>query len=325
MAEQVFKCCKCGKTSPVYKGAFYRNKSDWYKSNDQVLHMCQDCCADLFMEYYNESSDDRAAMRRFCLIFDYYYSDEVVGERDLHGIDYFKFYMGHINMNQYKNKWSKDTQKEDAASAEVVKSVGGKLASTNPRIIKATKLFGNGFTAEEFGFLLDEYEEWCELHESQTKSQEELFKILSLGQLRIRRRQNSGDSKELDDAIKSFQTTLGTANLQPKQNKKDIATNKENNLGSLIKLWEDNDPIPEVDEDFKDIDGIKRYIMTWFTGHLCKMLGIKNPNAVGYEREKRKYHVEEIKIDYNDDEQEEDANIRDALKVAMHGGSSNGN
>lgn len=323
MAGQIYKCYKCGKTSPVYKGVFYRNKSDWYKANDQVMHMCQDCCLDVFLEYYNETGSDTAAMRRFCAIFDFYYSDDVVGTRDLHGVDYFKFYMGHINMNQYKLKSSKDTQLEDIASTKVVKSVAGKTTSTHPRVIKASELFGHGFTTEEYIFLIDEYDEWCTRHESQTKSQEELFKILSLGQLRIRRRQNSGDAKELDDAIKSFQATLGTANLQPKQTKTESAASEKNNLGSLIKLWEDEDPIPEVDEDFKDIDGIKKYIMTWFTGHLCKMLGIKNPNAIAYEREKKKYHVEEIKIDY-DDEPEEDTSIQDALRVAMHGGSSNG-
>jgi len=323
MSGQVYKCCKCGKTSPGYKGVFYRNKSDWYAGNDQVLPMCQDCCADIFLKYYSETSSEKAAMRKFCLIFDFYYSDDVVGDRELYGIDYFKFYMGHINMNQYKLKYSQHTQMEDEKSTQTVKTVAGKLTSTNPKIVKATELFGNGFTAEEAIFLYDEYDEWRTRHDGQTKSQEELYKILSLGQLRIRRRQNGDDPKELDDAIKSFQSTLGTANLQPKQAKADIAMGEKNNLGSLIKLWEDENPIPEVDEDFKDIDGIKRYIMTWFTGHLCKMLGIKNPNAISYEREKRKYHVEEIQVNY-DDEPEEDTNIRDALKIAMHGGGANG-
>ena len=33
--------------------------------------------------------------------------------------------------------------------------------------------------------------------------------------------------------------------------------------------------MPEPDEAWQDVDGIRRYINVWFLGHLCKMMGIK--------------------------------------------------
>lgn len=41
-----------------------------------------------------------------------------------------------------------------------------------------------------------------------------------------------------------------------------------------IKKVEDEEPIAEVDEEFKDVDGIANYIYKWFTGHLKKMIGL---------------------------------------------------
>jgi len=65
-----------------------------------------------------------------------------------------------------------------------------------------------------------------------------------------------------------------------------------NTLGTWIKKFENEKPIPEPDPEFQDVDGIKKYIRVWFLGHFCKMLGINNVYAKEYEEELRKYSVE---------------------------------
>ena len=41
-------------------------------------------------------------------------------------------------------------------------------------------------------------------------------------------------------------------------------------------MFENEDPIPEVNPEWKDVDGIVKLFNIYFLGHLSKMLGIKN-------------------------------------------------
>ena len=49
-------------------------------------------------------------------------------------------------------------------------------------------------------------------------------------------------------------------------------------------------------------DGIVRYISTWFLGHLCKMLHIKNSYSRMYEDAIEKLRVDRPELDEEDDE-----------------------
>ena len=73
----------------------------------------------------------------------------------------------------------------------------------------------------------------------------------------------------------TFQSLLGSANLKPVQNN-DNALADSQSFGTLIKKFEEEKPIPEPDPEWKDVDGIVKYITVYFLGHLCKMIGIKN-------------------------------------------------
>ena len=61
--------------------------------------------------------------------------------------------------------------------------------------------------------------------------------------------------------------------------------NGENDtFGTLIQRWEEEEPIPEPDEKWRDADGIKKYISTWFFGHLAKMFKVENDWSAEYEK-----------------------------------------
>ena len=100
--------------------------------------------------------------------------------------------------------------------------------------------------------------------------------------------------------MKTFQDLLGSANLKPAQNN-DNTLSDTNTFGTLIKKWEDEKPIPEPDAEWRDVDGIIRYISIYFLGHLCKMMHIKNSYSKMYEEEMAKYKVE--KPEYEDDDE----------------------
>ena len=107
------------------------------------------------------------------------------------------------------------------------------------------------------------------------------------------------DTKELDT---TFLKQLEAAKLQPKQNSGDTTANNQT-FGTLIDKWENTRPIPEVDEDLRDVDKIGLYIDTFFKGHLAKMMGLKNGLSNLYTKFMKKYTVE--KPEYSDEENSE--------------------
>jgi hypothetical protein len=74
-------------------------------------------------------------------------------------------------------------------------------------------------------------------------------------------------------------------------------------FGVWIDRYENQRPIPEADPEFKDVDGIVRYVTTWFLGHLCKMLGIRNTYCKLYEDALREQQLEHTEIEEDDDEE----------------------
>ena len=98
--------------------------------------------------------------------------------------------------------------------------------------------------------------------------------------------------------MNAYQNLLGSANIKPNQTNENALAD-QNTFGTLIQKWETEKPIPEPDPEWKDVDGILKYISTWFLGHLCKMMGVKNSYSKLYENEMKKYKVE--KPQYEDD------------------------
>ena len=99
---------------------------------------------------------------------------------------------------------------------------------------------------------------------------------------------------------------LDTAKLQPKQNSGDTTADNQT-FGTLIDKWENTRPLPEIDEELRDVDKIGFYIDTFFKGHTCKMLNIKNAFSNLYSSMMKKFTVN--KPEYNSDEDDYDSEI----------------
>ena len=68
-------------------------------------------------------------------------------------------------------------------------------------------------------------------------------------------------------------------------------------FGQLIDKWEQEKPIPEPEEEFRDVDKIGLYIDVFFKGHLSKMMGLKNAFSSLYEKFMSKYTVKKPQYD----------------------------
>lgn len=315
-SKEKIECFNCKKE---YVETNYYNSYSKFYSNIGKLPYCKQCVEKFYQDYYdkyiNEGclTPERNAVKRLCMAFDIYFSDDAFNsavnsakKRDIN-ISPMGAYMKMIQLSQYKGK-SYDTTISDEEKEDFVANA---ISIAVPKVdAKTIKFFGAGFTDEDYEFLQEQYSDWTARHECQTKAQEEVFKRICFKQLEILKATRLGeDTKNLDD---TFQKLLDTAKLQPKQNSGDTMSDAQT-FGTLIDKWENTRPLPEIDEELRDVDKIGLYLDVFFKGHLAKMMGMKNGHSRLYSKYMKQYTVE--KPEYESDEDSE------ALFDAIFGGS----
>lgn len=318
----VLRCLCCGKELDDTEKS-YKNNSIIYKKIGRLPY-CQDCIVDIYESYVDDYKKQKCAnpyskaMQRFCMAFDYYYSDKVfeAASRELSLRDGFGdndddyslvlFYLRQMNLVQYRKKNYNSTLKEelDKTKKEIQEEKQSSINDDDVKrlntISKATSFFGTGFTSDDYVFLQEQYDDWVTRHECQTKSQEEMFKQICFTQLNLLKAQRLGEDTK--DINATYLKQLEAAKLQPKQNKGE-AVSENQTFGTLIEKWEQTRPIPEPEEDLKDVDKLGLMLDVFFKGHLAKAMRLKNGLSNLYDRYMKKYTVN--KPEYKDDEDNE--------------------
>jgi len=312
--ELGYRCSCCGKTFKSQRNNFSVSSSPLFAGNNGFIPFCKNCVDTYYLklvEFY--SGNEEHAIERCCQIFDWFYSDNIAAmtQKSLSaGKTRIGLYPSKMNIVQDKGcatyldtieRKENDTINNISELKELNNGDEGIQVSEED-----INMFGAGYKPDEYVFLREQFDEWVTRHEAKTKAQEELFKALCMAQLLIRRAQQQNNPKGVAEAFKSFQDLLGSANLKPNQNN-DNSLVEQNTFGTLIKKWEDEQPIPELDEEFRDVDYIKKYIDTFFFGHLSKAMKIENDYAAKYEEEMSKYTVtkQEYEEELLDDEEDD--------------------
>lgn len=311
-------CICCDKD--IAEREFYTSDSILYKTTGRVPY-CKECIDDLYKHYLTMyinlryANPERKAVERICMLLDFYYSnkvfDSVVKQIDTKGLTstVIATYIRQIKLTQYRDKDYDTTISEKNMAFKDI-DLEDEDEDKRKDIEAAIKIFGTGFDNEDYLFLYEQYMDWTARHECNTKAQEEIFKNLCFTQLEILKATRAkSDTKDL---TATFQKLLETAKLQPKQNSGDTTADNQT-FGTLIDKWENTRPIPEVEEDLRDVDKIGLYINVFFKGHLAKMMGLKNGLSKLYDKYMAKYTVE--KPEYDGDEDNE------ALFDAIFGGT----
>lgn len=204
----------------------------------------------------------------------------------------------YITLVSSLDQWSSLTWND--SDEDVLLEDDKQLADQKKATKRMREFWGNEFTDKDLIFLDREYNDWVTRHECQTKSQEEVFKRICFKQLEIYKATLNGEStKDLD---KTFQDLLDTGNLKPKNNSLDTLSNAQT-MGLLIDKWENERPLPEIDEELKDVDKLGLMLDVFFRGHMAKLLNIKNPLSHLYEKYMAKYTVN--RPEYADEEDNE--------------------
>ncbi|BDR74180.1 hypothetical protein K144316041_p20190 (plasmid) [Clostridium tetani] len=185
---------------------------------------------------------------------------------------------------------------------EVIEGEENIIPKSNFKVTEDMVAFwGKRDKVEDYEFLENEYGNLTTRFENDSYSQEMLFQEIALQRLDIRRKRENGDN--VDKELKTLQDLLGSANIKPVQETGANAS-EQKSFGVLIKKWENERPIPKADPKWEDVDGIKDYIDTWFLGHLCKMMGVKNEFSKKYEEALKKYSVK-LENDFDDEDSQD--------------------
>lgn len=297
--ERKYYCCMCGKDFEKQKGNFPSGgKSLLWKGNNGYLPFCRSC-VEILMQSLTSfySGNEEHALRHLCSMFDWCYNDiaSSMTLADVHmhtsRVSIYPSKMG-ARPSAMHGETFLDTIREEVKERDsltdctlVPDEDDNEFEVTREMI----RTWGKGFTPDRYQFLEEEYKDWTTKNVCKTKAQEELFRNIVLAQLDVRiARQSGGD---VSKAQKALQDLMNSANILPKQNSDNILADTQT-FGTLLKKFEETRPLPEPDPAWRDVDGIRRYVDTWFYGHLSKALGIKNDNAAQYAEEVSKYTVD---------------------------------
>lgn len=304
------RCFYCGK---AYIDTNYYNSNSVFYSNTGKLPYCKQCIERLYQYYSKKYAEEgypypeRKAVKRLCMAFDIYYLEDVYNsclknykESDV-STSIMSQYMRLIQLYQYNRK--KETYENTLAKELQHEIVAGSPVETSTDFEaddNTINFFGSGFSNEDYEFLKREYEDWTARHECKTKAQEEVFKDICFNRLQNLKALRKGE--ETKDITAAFQKLLDSGKLQPKQNAGDTTADNQT-FGTLIDKWENTRPLPEIDEELRDVDKIAWYIDVFFKGHLSKMMGLKNGLSNLYTKFMEKYTVK--KPEYSDEENSE--------------------
>lgn len=314
--KNVHKCTACGAEFTTQENNFLKSTSDLFAGNNGYVPFCMECVEKYYIEKLLPALeyDERRAIEMICAICDWVYDDSAFDmakkAQEATGGIMTSLYASRRRLRSIKLKGDiyLDTilkRRGDAARLGISADIDvlrqeakDKPKPVDPAIVK---LFGTGYAPEEYEFLDEQYRDWTDRYDCQTKAQEELFKNLSVAQLNIRIAQESRNTKASAEAFKAFRELMDTANITPKRSGGDMLA-ETNTFGTLIKKWEDEEPIPDPDPQWADVDGILRYVNTFFLGHLCKMFRIDNDVSRAYEEEIAKYTVETPVVDEDEED-----------------------
>lgn len=328
-----FFCSRCGRAYGRLKGNFPVSHGEIYRGTG-YLSVCNDCVDEMYHYYHRILGDGKAAMRRMCMKLDLYWNEAIYDsvERSAGANSRVRRYISQTNLLKYVDKTFDDTinDEDEAARAKAAAAANAPYSSgpdsetesasnptTTPAVSsEAIAFWGSGFTPAIYEELDARYKNWTkDRNESELDAPTiAIYKQICILETTINR--DAQDGKPINNNVNSLNTLLGSANLRPAQKKDEADAELEKMpLGVGIQKWETLRPLPPTPDDQKDVSGLIKNITTWYYGHACKMVGLRNSYCKMYEDAMAKLRVEHPEYEDDDD---------DTLLADIFGGVSAG-
>lgn len=280
------------------KLSFFVSYNKWH--SDGLQPYCKDC----MKKYHDENN--AATIKELMRLVDKPYIHETYQKAKKDKRETLGAYLTLINFN-HKHATYADSVFENGDNQGVRETHNGEVERgfrpedvedvqfTKEEMEYLIDFWGRGYSKEDYEYLQKEYERLSNAYKTDSSyAMEVLFQEAAQVRLSIQKSRENG--KPVDKELKTFQDLLGSANIKPNQ---ETGANsvEQMSFGNFVKMWENERPISEPADEWKDVDGIGNYIKVFFLGHLCRMLGIKNRYADLYDEEMSIHTVENKKDD----------------------------
>lgn len=151
-------CSVCGKSYEEKQKKFTPSRSPIYKGNGGFMKICRDCVSDIYLKYLKKlNGNEYNAIKRVCMLLDIYFSDTLFeySEKNYNYTNRMNAYLTKINLVPYIQRTFDDYLFSDDYENPEIKPISG---DTIPE--KLIKIWGFGFTPEEYQFLSNKFSEW---------------------------------------------------------------------------------------------------------------------------------------------------------------------
>lgn len=301
------QCYRCGKKFSGVKRNLPTSYASLYKGVGRLPY-CKDCVMEIFMGYLAVCKDNRLATKQVCRKLDLFWSDSLYDS--VEGVStveelIFK-YLNKLNQATYAGKSYDDTMLIDGTMWGAAAAQSSAVSEVDPDDIDQSVIdeWGPGYTPDMYAMLERRREYWIkELPDGVVLDVGTKALIRQICSLELDINRDRAEGKQVDKPVNTLNSLLNNTLLKPAQKKEERNSDLESTpLGVWLDRYEFKRPLPEVDEDLKDVDGIVKYILAWVYGHLAKMFKVKNANLKLYEEEVEKYRVERPEFDEEDDD-----------------------
>lgn len=309
-----FTCTRCGRVYSKQRSNFPSSQSPLFAKNGGYLPICGSCVDELWQDYTKEFGDDVAAARRVCMKLDIYWEEKLfISTRDNLAVNSsaIRTYITKLNLYRYMGKTFDFTLREEARKAEleaqdpkdtvVEAQEDAQISAPTDEVIR---FWGEGYTYGEYAELEERFNKWTggvPLDEL-SPGAETLYRQICVLELVIKKNANAG--RPIEQSVNQLNNLIGSVNAKPTQQIRSDGDDDFDGLpiGVGIRLYENTRPIPETLPEYRDVDGIVRYIIVWVLGPLCKLFHIKNRYSQLYEEEMARLRVERPDVADEDDE-----------------------
>jgi hypothetical protein len=313
-------CCKCGRAYGKRKSNFPSSYGTMYKGTG-FLPVCKDCVDSMYRVYLTQCNDSAAAVRQVCRSLNLYWNQKAfdASNAKTSARTIMSGYITKLNTVTYSGKCYDDTLIEEDSLWVFDKNAPSEdieqMDDTSTEVYKISnrvrEYWGSNYDDKDYYDLERRKKYWLSGFPKGTKidvATERYIKQICELERDIERARAAG--KSVDKLVASFDKLVGSLGIKPAQKQEDDAESDlaDTPMGVWLYRYENDRPLPQIDDDLKDVNGLLKYIFIWI-GHVCKMLGKKNGFARLYEAEIERLRVEQHDSSDEDSEYETDEDV----------------
>lgn len=270
-------CTQCGKTLDKVDW-FYFSESPMYKNNDNRMHICKQCVWEEYNRFAEFYGDEEKALYRLSLLLDFYFDSNILNTIYMNAkktnVNLAKVYMQKINViKSNRCKTSLDSQyfieDKELVNNEQVKE---NIKKESPISVEMLRRWGKGLPEEDYSYLEEKYQELISVYDHRSPVQRTLYENMSRTQLEAEKARKLNNLPMYEKMISTLSKLMADGNIKPVQ--ENAVNDDEACFGQFINKIENEEPIPEPLDFFKDVDGFRKYVTEWFVKPFAKVFDL---------------------------------------------------